>query len=537
MVDCFYGTGNSPSQVVQSGLVFIRGFGPTNAGGGPPELGTAYLAPGTCGSGYGTGYFASFPNVCGATISASIDAGSCYRARVAGNWTGPCVAPGTPTATETRIPSNVEVKYTLTYAPGNNNNNDICEFGPTCDLLVTGGAPLSANGTVSVPAGNTRYAVALRVRLKETVVQGNPNCNGQNYNGQCEYYFTGGQRFVNEPSDTTIFADPAQRAFRGNTVTSGSIRFLRLKADRSPCASPIPADEYAYGGEEGSQPMGGTSCFVVEMGLKGGLATDADNQPYLFADGVGASQLGYVDCTATGSQNIIFEVMTGCPPLYGANKFNTNPLCPAPNNLFTTPNPGPPFDNGDWPPIRCVKTRPTSQGPDLIRGLNGRLFDPTNPNPSPNAPNQCPSQVGTGYVQGRNYWKHNAATNPTYGYFEDDNSWVTHFDQRDSRVVTIFLTTSDSFTGSGQNTYPITGAIGVYITGYGRVSGNGSVQVEDPCAGPLPNDLDLSGGSNGGAVVWGYFFNLTELSAGTTPSGLTCNPGGSTQPCVPVLIE
>ena len=81
-----------------------------------------------------------------------------------------------------------------------------------------------------------------------------------------------------------------------------------------------------------------------------------------------------------------------------------------------------------------------------------------------------------------------------YGY-EDGAAHRTFFDPKDARKVTIFLTTPESFAGSGQNTYPITGAIGVYITGYGTIRGNGSVQVDDPCAGPVPSDFDTSGGS------------------------------------------
>lgn len=534
VANCYFTTDPGPStpndEIVQSGLQFIRGHTSPTAGAGPPELHIAYLAPGSCGTGYGTGYFASFPNVCSATISASIDAGSCFRLPAGGG----CVASGTPTATETRTAANVEVKYTLVFGTGN--PDDICDFGSTCDLADSGTGIISANGTVAMPPDKTRYAVALRVRMKDTFVQGKPSCGNPGFNGGCEWYFLGSGRVNTEPNNATIFADEVQRGFRGNSVTAGSIRWLRMKADRSPCVSPVPADEFAFGGEEGSQPLGATSCFVVEMGLKGGLATDADDQPILFNDGIGSSQLGYLDCTATGPQNIVWELMNGCPPLYGPNKFTTNPLCPPANDLFTTPNPGPPWDV-DWPPLRCVKTRPTSQGNDLTKGLNGRFFFPNDPNPSPQPPSTCPNQVGNGYTQGRNYWKNDALTNPNYGYYEDDGSWVTTFDPLDARLVTIFLTTPESFTGSGQNTYPITGAIGVYITGYGKISGNGLVQVDDPCAGPLPSDLDVSGGSSGGRVLWGYFVNLTVLSAGATPSNVACNPGGSTQPCVPILVE
>jgi hypothetical protein len=436
----------------------------------------------------------------------------------------------------------VEVKYTLVYGTGN--NDDICDFGNTCDLGVSGSGAISVNGPLDMsPAPNqTRYAVGLRVRLQNTFLQGKPDCSRDNYGGDCEFYFRGSVRTDSEPPgfNNLLFNDPVQRIFRGNSLTSGSIRWLRVKADRNPCPS-TPLDETSSppSGLEGSVPLGAPSCFVVEMALKGGLAGDSHDRPFLFNDGVGASQMGFVDCTDPGTQPIVEEIMNGCPPLYGPHSFNYTPLCPAANALFTKPNPGSPWDV-DWPPIRCVKTRPTSQGTDLIKGLNGRIFFPNDPNPSPNPPNTCPPQNGPGYTQGRNYWQHDGMTNPDYGYFDAHQSpvWQTHFDPQDDRLVTIFVTTPESFAGSGQNTYPINGAIGVYITGFGRIQGNGSLQVDDPCAEPLqPSDIDLSGGSAGGRVVWGHFVNLTVLSAGATSSGVACNPGASSQPCVPVLVE
>ena len=549
IVNCYYAdpTTTFPNEVVQAGLHFIRGYvGGGSPGTNPPELRSAFLSPGICSTGSGSGYFSSFPAQCNATLSANFDIGSCHRvpmAPPASGWIGPCVNPiAVPTATETRIADNVEVKYTV--VSGTGNNDDSCDFGASCDLGDSGsGAGYGASGPVTVedPGGGqdrTLYAFGLLIRLKNTFVPSNPNCSDNNFSPRCEWYFTGTTRNPTQPNNSLFFNDPVQRAFRGDTVTAGSIRFLRLKADRNMCTSPVPADEYAYGGEEGSHPASATSCFVVELGMKGNVTNDADEEPVLFSDGIGSSQLGYLDCTATGPQNIVWELMNGCPPLYAPNNFNTNPYCPSAANLFTTPNPGAPFDNGDWPPLRCVKTRPTSQGSDLIKGLNGRIFDPTNPNPSPNPPSTCPPQVGTGYTQGRNYWKHNSSTNPEFGFAEDDGSWDTHFDPTDPRVSYIFLTTPESFTGSGQNSYPVVGAIAIYITGFGTVSGRrGTVTIDDPCAEPLPSDVDLSGGSGGGRVIWGHIINRTVLSANATSTGDPCNPAASPQLCVPVLVE
>jgi hypothetical protein len=540
IANCYYATGTFPSEQVQSGLHFIRSFNPaTVSNNGPPELNNAYLTPSTCsGSGYGTGYFTTFPNTCTANLSVDIDAGSCPRV----NGTGPCDFTN-PAAVESRTAANIEVKYIV--VSGTGNNDDTCTFGNSCDLSDSGqAAGYSANGQIILdPTGRTQYAIGLRIRMKNTIAP-NRTCDNNGFGGSCEWYFRGIGRVDTQPSNAVFFNDPVQRAFRGNTVNAASIKWLKLRADKNPCpAAPgVPASETSvgsnYSGLEGSLPSG-ISCFVVDVGLKGGIATDADNDSTVWNDGVGSSQLGYLDCTQTGPQNIVFEIMNGCPPLYAPNTFTTNPYCPPANDLFQTPYPGypsPTFGNGDWPPLRCVKTRTTSQGSDLVKGLNGRFFFPNDPSPPPNPPNTCPSQNGNLYTQGRNYWKH-VSGGPPFGYYENDGSWETHFDPKDSRLVTIFLTTSESFTGSGQDTFPVVGAIAVYITGFGRVGGNGSITVDDPCAGPLPSDLDLSGGSSGGRVVWGHLVNHAVLSANATPSGKDCNPGGSSQVCVAVLVE
>ena len=114
---------------------------------------------------------------------------------------------------------------------------------------------MSFNGPMNLAAqpNQTRYAVGLRVRLQNTFVQGMPDCSGQSFGGNCELYFTstGTPIANNQPNNATIFNNPVQRIFRGNSITAGSIRWLHMKADRSPCGSP-PALDGALPGEEGS---------------------------------------------------------------------------------------------------------------------------------------------------------------------------------------------------------------------------------------------------------------------------------------------
>ena len=94
VANCFYTTDNSSAandDTVQSGLHFIRGYSTPGAGAGPPQLHSAYLTSSACSTGYGSAYFAAFPNVCPAGLSGSMDIGSCRRVRVNGNLTGGCV--------------------------------------------------------------------------------------------------------------------------------------------------------------------------------------------------------------------------------------------------------------------------------------------------------------------------------------------------------------------------------------------------------------------------------------------------------------
>src|SRR5439155_16826379 len=91
-------------------------------------------------------------------------------------------------------------------------------------------------------------------------------------------------------------------------------------------------------------------CFYMDMGLKGGLAKDVDEEPIVFNDGAGASQMGAVDCDPNIPQGQVLEdgVQYGCGPSYGKNPFDWSPLCPQQNQIFTTPNPGPPWNDGRW---------------------------------------------------------------------------------------------------------------------------------------------------------------------------------------------
>ena len=274
--------------------------------------------------------------------------------------------------------------------------------------------------------------------------------------------------------------------FRGNSLMSSNVQWLRLSTYAGCGATPSSYPQAA------SVPNGaGNHCFFMDMGLKGGIAVDAGEQPILFNDGVGSSQMGAVDCDPTIPQGkeLTIGVVNGCNVWYARHPFDYNPLCPSANNLFSgypTGNPGSPWNDGRWPPIRCIKTRPTGSMNQLEKGLKERLFG------NPNA-NSCPP-ISTGFVKGRNYWDKDTnngyvppAGENTLGYQELGASppHFTHFNENDPRIVTIFIAPTEAFAGNGQNTYPIAGFVEVYITGFGRIYGNGassSTTIRAPAA-------------------------------------------------------
>jgi hypothetical protein len=537
-VQCFYDSDpTGASQVVSSGLQFIQGYQtlPTQAavGNGPPELGSVYLSSGGCTGGYGSGYFAAVTGNCSVVINAQLELGTCRR--------GPGQCIDDPTVTppvETRTAANTEVKYSLVYGSGN--NNDICGFGPTCDL---GGGPTNWSQTVTVPPGQSRYAVAIRVRMKNTLVPTKPSCSNSGFNGLCEWYFTAGVRQPTEPNNGIKFANPLNRTFMGNDDRSGPIKFLRLYADQN-CNG---GGGYDYvDNQAGSLPIGASHCFYVEMGLKGGLAKDQDEPPIAF-NITGTSQSALVDCDQNYT-NLRDEIENACQsPTYAVNQFNTTPLCPGQSGsaFFQVPKAAP-FD--DWAPFDCVLTATGASAVpgQMIQGFNLRFFgQQTNPScPSENI-SWTPGDPAP-WTKGRNYWHDANNVIDEYTFAQDTPAPTRSNRLRDDdpRLVNLFMTAYNSFGGGGNANFPIVNFGTFYITGYGQVTGGG-LTVHDPCSdGNLdpsvgagskePADLDTT---SNGVFVWGHFINNVLPSPGAISSEKRCAPAESFMPCVAVLVD
>jgi len=541
-VRCFDADGAGSSQTVNSGLHFIRGYAPGDVGGGAPALRGAWLESVDCPA---NGYFNSSV-ACHVKLTVVVDIGSKDED-----------PPGDPVGVEqTRTADHVEVRYCLVRT--GQEGPEVCDpdlgslqFDDVQDLEECSGGPgeVTCSTVIStdpqVIAASRENAFAIQVRLRRTSVDGVPECNNapdSDYHNLCRWFFTGDPGDVSRdtpPTGQDVLDAPIQRSFMGDIERTTPIKWLRLTAD--PDCDPL--NGWIPDPDSASQPVGTTPCYVVDLGTAGGLARDQDEPPIAFNLGDNASQRAYVDCDP-GLENLKEEIQKGCQwPSYAANRFDTTPYCPDAGGFFTVPK-SDPF--ASWPPFRCVLTQTGNPSAgQIMHGFNLRIFD-KEANP------QCPDDDMTQPVPGRNYWhRHNNDYKAdTFAWDGDGTPSMKKgntLPEGDPRLVSLFFTTYDSFTGTGNEVYPIVGFGNFYITGYGEVAagdwkGGGP---EDPCDdGSLmevgagnepPPDIDMSRNTG---WVWGHFVkDVTPAPFTTGGSGVLCNPEASFQPCVAVLVE
>jgi hypothetical protein len=579
IVKCYFGSGSGTSQNVTTGLHFLRGYDNGDAGSGPPQLRGAYLENAGCES---NGYFNSiFVGSCAAKLTVDVDIGSVVEniggggggdddddddGGAGGGAAGGCVD-GTGQE-QTRVPCNVEVRYKLVRADG----STFCDnYGARCELV-----PGSAQGNVvsyftdastdsplvPLQARTGAHAIAIQIRVRGSSVTPDPgNCgiNLDSFNDNCRWFYVGSgpPNPSVPPTDAQVLSLPVQRAFMGDLNKSGPVKFLRVGKDLD-CNRTIsrPPQDEALDGEAGTHSQA-SSCWYVDMGLKGGIAKDQDEPPFVFDEGSGPSQMGFLECDPDygQGQQLTDAIVAGCKPMYTGHKFDEAPLCPGTNNFFDLPKPDP-WD--DWEPIDCVKTRPTGGGNQLIDGLNLRIFGVRN---AASCPQERLDPENPGrylFTPGRNYWHrlNNQYDDLNFAWDRDnsnpDDNLSNRLNPADPRLVTLFFTPYDSFAGSGQEVFPVVTLGSFYITGYGRLNGNGQFQgggPDDPCGegstSPVypyagndpPPDMNADGGAAGGAVVWGHFIKGVAQSGSTGGgTGKLCDPKALI-PCVPVLVE
>ena len=244
------------------------------------------------------------------------------------------------------------------------------------------------------PLGPTRFwgnAVAIQIRLRQVELpNGLPaNCANTNYNNNCRWYYTANPGFSPspsvEPTDAQILDWPIQRSFMGSIDRTGPLRWLRLDIDPN-CDTDQTGRLYGWdsatSADAASQPVGSSPCYVVNLGLQGGMARDQDEPPIGLLLGSGPSQRALVDCDPDVAHGqVADEIRDGCQwPPYRGNAFDDPPgpsgWCPygddTPGTFFDVPKPAP-FD--DWiQAFDCVLTRTTGSASQLTNGFDARLL-------------------------------------------------------------------------------------------------------------------------------------------------------------------
>jgi hypothetical protein len=207
-------------------------------------------------------------------------------------------------------------------------------------------------------------------------------------------------------------------------------------------------------------------------------------------------------------------------------------------------SPPAPYDT-EWPPHTCVITQ-TGNPTQLLDGFAERFFG------SSATPPGCPGEgtnLAPEFVKGRNYWHdaNNLNDDDMYTFAEKVPVDVHGNNLRDDdpRMVELFMTAYNSFTGSGNEIFPIVSFGTFYVTGYGSGTGGGGLNIQDPCdrgssspspgAGNKPPPDIVT--EPGGAYVWGHFIDNVVPNPDATPSEELCAPQASTMPCIPVLVE
>ena len=272
----------------------------------------------------------------------------------------------------------------------------------------------------------------------------------------------------NNPCKAT-FADVLQRTVSANATVAGPIKLLQIgNVTSSSGVNDVKACT-----------PGCAENFVVTVGLGGTLRLSEPTDPPSVLRVTGGSQTQAIDCDPAVA-TLKDEIATGCGPAYGRN---TGQACPD-HSASATQAAG-----ATW---FCVWTK-TGQSPNQVSaGMNQRILG----NEKPTA---CTAP---------NHW-------PNYA-------------PNDVRIIPVFLVPFGSFTGSGNDSFPVSDFAYFYITGW-TGQGNG---FANPCQG---NGDDAVPGDDAGLIVGHFIKHVDTINvggAGETSCDLTTISG-----CVAVMTR
>ena len=231
-VNCYYATGTDPNETVQAGLHFIRGYSdltPTTSG--PPAIEGAVLR-------------ARLP--CKRLLQLAANAFNRRRLPCASPPHRRCraaqrrVRAGRSRRERSAAGRGHLVHYRLVRGDG----TATCNYGVSCSLNGNNGdGPTLTYNTTAAPRTNriscssrTLARTLSRLRLDQELAEPHERELPRDRLSQnCRWFFTGDGVFGTSvgPTDAQILAEPIQRSFRGNTVNSSSVQWLRLTQDEN----------------------------------------------------------------------------------------------------------------------------------------------------------------------------------------------------------------------------------------------------------------------------------------------------------------
>ena len=246
-----------------------------------------------------------------------------------------------------------------------------------------------------------------------------------------------------------------QRTFSASAALSGPLKIVQVWEGGS--------------GDVGSFQQGTTHDLVVKIAVAGNLAVAQSVSDPAVLIRVTGSQNQSVDCDPA-LPNLREEIRNGCAPQYAINQGFT---CPATApTLWSSPQP--------W---NCVAIQTGGAVGQVEQGLRDRILGGSNSCTSPNNWSSFPN-IPTG----------------------------------DPRIVPVFITPFGTFSGSGNDVFPVTNFAVFYVTGW----------FSSPC----PNDDPVP---DKGYIVGHFIQYIFALNNGGG-SGQLCN-FSSFGTCVAVLDE
>ena len=299
----------------------------------------------------------------------------------------------------------------------------------------------------------------------------------------------------------------------GSSTNSGTIDEVELQEQT------LSGGTYTYSTQANSFPKCDqytASCahqIVVTADIGGSLADASKvNDPVFslnFGQGNTASQTGTIECPPNSNSGFVLgtTLLNGCAGNFAINYSPTTNSFSDPNCTNTNPSPG---------PADCVQAKNGGANGQVDSNLYCRFVGgtacvtSTDPTGAPTGGKwYCPSPNSTSPTSGGNWASFDPNNPPYYGIPRDD-----------SRLVELFITPYNSYSGTGSNgrIVPIQDVGVFYVMGW-----NANGQNVDPCGNSAAGTGDYASEPPGAPRVWGHFIHYTTAGQ---PSPIPCKNSG-----------